>query len=90
MLIVAALSVICLAAAATASEAMGQGIGRISPEKVKARLGSPDLLVVDVRRAVDWERSDFKIKGAVREDPRRINEWFSKYPKDKTIVFYCA
>jgi rhodanese-related sulfurtransferase len=88
--IVAALSVICFGFAITASVATGQEIERISPQKVKARLGGPDLLIVDVRRAVDWERSNFMIKGAVREDPGQVNMWISKYPKNKTIVFYCA
>jgi|GEM_PF-5377617 len=31
-----------------------------------------------------------KIKGALREDPKTIDEWASKYPKNKTIIFYCA
>ena len=90
VLILAALSVLCLTFATTASVAIGQEIERISPEKVKARLGRPDLLIVDVRRSVDWERSNFKIKGAVREDPARVDKWISRYPRNKTIVFYCA
>jgi rhodanese-related sulfurtransferase len=31
-----------------------------------------------------------KIKGAVREDLEKVDTWMNKYPKDKTLVFYCA
>ena len=90
MLVMATLSLMCLAAATTASDATAQEIDRIGLEELKGRLGNPDLLIVDVRKSGDWENSNAKIKGAVREDPTRINEWYSKYPKDKTLVFYCA
>ncbi|MBI4961780.1 MAG: hypothetical protein HY913_00750 [Desulfomonile tiedjei] len=90
MLVVAVLNAMCLAAVITATAAEGEGADRIELEELKAMLGSPDLVVVDVRRGEDWEKSDIKIKGAIREDPKLISEWFSKYPKDKTLVFYCA
>jgi hypothetical protein len=45
-------------------------------------------IVVDVRIADDWKKSDLKIKGAIREDPEKdYRVWASKYPKDKTLVF---
>ena len=53
-------------------------------------LGDPNFIVVDVRFGADWTGSDLKIKGAVREDPEAIDSWANKYPKDKTLVFYCA
>jgi hypothetical protein len=31
-----------------------------------------------------------KIKGAVREEPDKIDSWMGKYGNDKTLVFYCA
>lgn len=70
--------------------AHAQGIQRISKEDLKAQLRSPDLILVDVRQPHDWESSPSKIAGAVREDPSKIDEWKNKYPKDKTIVLYCA
>jgi len=39
---------------------------------------------------MDWTGSDLKIRGAVREDPLAVDSWANKYPKDKTLVFYCA
>jgi rhodanese-related sulfurtransferase len=63
---------------------------RMTKDELKARLDNPDLLIIDVRYGKDWTDSDLKIKGAVREDPEAFDSWASKYPKDKTLVFYCA
>ena len=63
---------------------------RMTKEELRAMLGSPNLVVIDVRYGKDWTDSDLKIKGAVREDPGAIDSWANKYPKDKTLVFYCA
>jgi rhodanese-related sulfurtransferase len=63
---------------------------RMPKEEIKAMLGSPDLIIVDVRYGKDWTDSDMKIKGAVREDPKVFESWANKYPKDKTILLYCA
>jgi rhodanese-related sulfurtransferase len=46
--------------------------------------------VIDVRAAGDWDGSDRKIAGAVREDPAAAGKWEGKYPKGKTLVLYCA
>jgi rhodanese-related sulfurtransferase len=63
---------------------------KMTKEELRAMLGSPNLVVIDVRYGKDWTGSDLKIKGAVREDPGAIDSWANKYPKDKTLVFYCA
>lgn len=63
---------------------------RIEKEKLKELLGKPELILIDVRSGTDWKTSTQKIKGAVREDPDKVETWMKKYPKDKTIVFYCA
>jgi hypothetical protein len=73
-----------------ATPVAAQEAKRMSIEELKGMLGSPDLVVVDVRRDGDWGSSKVKIKGAVREDPEKVDTWISKYPKDKTQVFYCA
>jgi len=77
----------------TGALALGSGGSdalRISPLQLKQMLGNSDVIVIDVRDPVSWDKSDSKIAGAVREDPDRLKEWASKYPKGKTIVFYCA
>jgi len=63
---------------------------RMEKEQLKARLGNPDVVVLDVRTSNDWAVTKEKIKGAVRENPRDVEELSGKYPKDKTIVLYCA
>ncbi|RPH84777.1 MAG: hypothetical protein EHM75_10485 [Desulfobacteraceae bacterium] len=63
---------------------------RIEKEKLKDMLGKPELILIDVRAGSDWKASTQKIKGAVREDPDQVDTWMKKYPKDKTMVFYCA
>jgi len=61
---------------------------RISKEELQAMLGNPDLVIIDDRTGSDWTASEFKIKGAVREDPDKVDAWMDKYSKDKTLVFY--
>lgn len=73
-----------------ASMALAGDVPRMSKENLKSRLGSPDVVVLDVRAEGDWRPSDKKIKGAVREDPTDVESWIKDHPKDKTIVLYCA
>ena len=61
---------------------------RMTKEELKALLGQPDLIIIDVRTGSDWTASDLKIMGSVREDPYAIAPWTNKYPKDKTLVLY--
>jgi hypothetical protein len=71
--------------------ASGKEAPRITKEELKAMLGKPDLIIIDVRTISDWQRSKEKIKGAIRENPEESTKaWAAKYPKDKTIVLYCA
>ena len=67
------------------------GVPRISKEDLKAMLGKPDVTILDVRLQEQWEVADQKIPGAVHENPAQdVTAWMNKYPKDKTIVLYCA
>jgi hypothetical protein len=63
---------------------------RMTTEELRARLGAPDLVVIDVRVPKDWSGSDMKIAGAVREEPGEAEAWAVKYPKEKAIVLYCT
>jgi len=65
-------------------------VPRMTKKALSAAMGKPDVIIIDVRYGRDWTDSDLKIKGAVREDPEAVQSWASKYPKDKTLVFYCA
>jgi rhodanese-related sulfurtransferase len=66
-------------------------VPRMSKEELKAMLGNPDVIIIDVRQPVDLAKSNMMIKGAIREDPKQeVKSWVDKYPKHKTIVLYCA
>ena len=70
--------------------ANAQDVKRISPQALNKILGDPNVVVVDVRLPYDWNPSKLKIRGAKREDPFNVKDWMKKFPKDKTLVFYCA
>jgi predicted sulfurtransferase len=70
--------------------AQTEEIPRMTKEDLKGMLGKPEVIVIDVRSKADWDGSKLKIKGAVREDPKKVASWMDKYSKDKVIVFYCA
>lgn len=74
----------------TAFAAQSQTVPKMSGEELKARLGKPNVVVLDVRAEHDWDTSQWKIQGAIREDPSKADEWKGKYQKDKTYVLYCA
>ncbi len=66
-------------------------VPRMTKEELKPLLGNPDVVVLDVRLPGEWKRASLKIQGAMREDPEKdYKAWASKYPKDKTLVFYCS
>ena len=66
-----------------------ESVQKMTASGLKARLGDPDLVIIDVRTGHDWDESKIKIKGSVREDAYKLGSWINKYPKDKTIVFSC-
>lgn len=57
--------------------------------KIEADADSSPI-VLDVRFEGQWERSEYKIRGAVRENPDDFESWADKYPKGKLLVLYCA
>jgi rhodanese-related sulfurtransferase len=66
-------------------------VPRITKEELSKMLGNPNVTIIDVRFGRDWKDSEWKVKGAVREDPEKdIKSWADKYSKDKTLIFYCA
>ena len=81
---------ILIIAGGCATFAQSRDVPRMTKEELKALMGKPDVFIIDVRFGRDWTDSDSKIKGAVRENPEAIQSWANKYPKDKTLVFYCA
>ena len=65
-------------------------VSRISVHQVKALLGRPDTIIIDVRKYRNWWRSSKKIPTAVREDPSKVEQWIEKYGQHQTLIFYCS
>jgi hypothetical protein len=78
----------CIGAGMIVTLAGAAEVPRMTKEELKDKLGDPNLILLDLRAGRDWKSSEFKIKGAVREDPADVKSWDNKYPKDKTIVLY--
>ena len=79
--------------AATVSGAMAdrpKDAPRMTKETLRKSMENSDLVILDVRRGKDWDASEFKIKGAVRVDPGKFDAWKDMFPKEKTLVLYCA
>jgi len=68
----------------------GDDVPRMTKEKLKSLFGNENVIILDVRTGRDWEASQYKIKGAVREEPGDFSNWENKYPKNKTLILYCA
>ncbi len=66
------------------------GVKTIDKDELKSMLGSPDLVVLDVRTGKDWSSSEFKIQGAMRITDKDVASAADKIAKDNTIVLYCA
>lgn len=67
-----------------------EGFTMIGKDQLKEELSKPDVVVLDVRAPHDWDTSQWMIQGAHRQAPDEVKKWIGKYPKDKTIVLYCA
>lgn len=75
----------------TISSAVFSGeVKLIDKDELKAMLGNPDLVILDVRAGKDWSSSEFKIKDAVRLTDENMEAVIQKFSKDSTLVFYCA
>jgi len=75
---------------APSSVVFGEKIPLITKEELKPIMGNADVAIIDVRTGRDWTSSEFKIKGAVYGDPRKVAEWNKQYSKDAKLVLYCA
>jgi hypothetical protein len=92
IVVAAVLMVLPLIVPVTENPALGaeNSVLRIALWKAKHMLGKPNVLFVDVRTTEDIASSDAKIPGAPWENSHNVAAWASRYPKDKTLIFYCA
>ena len=63
-------------------------VPRITKEQLLSILAYEDIFILDLRAEKGWEISKWKIKGAIHENPRSIQSWLYKYPKEKTFILY--
>jgi len=87
--VVSTVALLLIALVCGASSADDASMMTMTKEQLLPLLGKSDVIVIDVRTNYSWDKSDVKIKGAVREETMRFGSWMNKYPKDKTIVLYC-
>jgi membrane protein DedA with SNARE-associated domain/rhodanese-related sulfurtransferase len=66
-------------------------IARISPEELRQRMDAgEDILVVDLRHALEFEADRETIPGAVHMDAEGLEEAFEVIPRDREIVMFCS
>jgi membrane protein DedA with SNARE-associated domain len=66
-------------------------IARITPEELKAKLEAhEDLVIVDLRHAIDFEADPETIPGAFRIDAKELEEHGDRLPHDREVVLYCT
>jgi 3-mercaptopyruvate sulfurtransferase SseA len=63
-------------------------VPRITKEELKKVLTDPEIIIIDVRKKKEWDKSDKKLPGAVWEEPKDPRTWAGNYPKNKHLVFY--
>ncbi len=66
------------------------GVQKVSKEELKDLLNDSGITILDVRDTADWESSNRKIPGAIRENPYDVESWADKYDKDQRLILYCA
>jgi len=66
----------------------GEKTPLLDKENIKSRLSDREVIILDVRAPKDWNISDKKIQGAVRQDPDEVTTWAANLPKNKQIILY--
>ena len=80
--------VVSLMLAFTCSCGSGEKVPLLDKETIKSRLSNPEVIILDVRALKDWNLSDKKFKGAMRQDPDEVTTWAANLPKNKKIFIY--
>jgi rhodanese-related sulfurtransferase len=83
------LSLLIVLMVLAATPLFAASVPKMDKDELKSLLGSENLVVLDVRLGRDWSTSEFKIKDALRVDDGDLSVAMN-YPKDNTIVLYCA
>ena len=66
-------------------------IARITPEELKTKLDAgEEIVIVDLRHAIDFEADPETIPGAFRIDAKELEEHGDRLPHDREIILYCT
>jgi membrane protein DedA with SNARE-associated domain/rhodanese-related sulfurtransferase len=66
-------------------------IARITPEELKQKIDSgEDVIIVDLRHALEFEAQPETIPGALHMDAAELEEAHEVIPRDREIVLFCA
>jgi membrane protein DedA with SNARE-associated domain/rhodanese-related sulfurtransferase len=66
-------------------------IARITPEELKGKMDAgEDVLIVDLRHALDFDANPETIPGALHVDAAELEEAAEVIPRDREIVLFCA
>ena len=66
-------------------------IARISPEELKQKLeAGEDIVVVDLRHALEFEADNATVPGALHLLPEELDRRHQEIPRDRDVVLYCT
>jgi membrane protein DedA with SNARE-associated domain/rhodanese-related sulfurtransferase len=66
-------------------------IARITPEELKEKIDAgEDLIILDLRHALDFNAQPETIPGALHMDAAELEEAHEVIPRDREIVLFCA
>jgi membrane protein DedA with SNARE-associated domain/rhodanese-related sulfurtransferase len=66
-------------------------MARIEPEELRRLLDAgAELVVVDLRHAVEFEEEPRTIPGALRMRPEEVPQRHEEIPRDRDVVLYCS
>ena len=66
-------------------------VARITPEELKAELDAgADLLIVDLRHALDHEAEPRMLPGELRLPVEEFEERVEEIPRGRTLILYCT
>ncbi|MFZ0465696.1 MAG: VTT domain-containing protein [Candidatus Acidiferrales bacterium] len=64
---------------------------RITPEELKLLLDSGEQIqIVDLRHSIEFEAEPLMLPGALRMDPKELEQRQTEIPRDRDIVLYCT
>lgn len=66
-------------------------VPRITAQELKSKIDKgEDVVIIDVRTGLEYDRNKFKIKGSIRIPIFQLGERSGELPKDKEIITYCT